>query len=99
MADCGVSSGQAERAQVRHALVALALYAEEFPAPDRAIESVSGAIPGNAEVRTFHMILCGTRGDMGLMMLQLGKLTGASLACRFFSKPLRPLSAMSCEKT
>ena len=28
-----------------------------------------------------------------------GKLTGASLACRFFSKPLRPLSVMSCEKT
>src|SRR5690242_1261940 len=49
--------------------MALALYAEEFPAPDRAVESVSGAIPGNAEVRTFHMILCGTCGDMGLMML------------------------------
>jgi hypothetical protein len=54
---------------VRDALVAIALYAEELPAPDRAIKPISVAIPGNAEVGTFDIILCRTRGDVCLMML------------------------------
>src|SRR5207302_3028858 len=46
-ADCCISSGKSEGTQMGDAFVAIAFHAEELSPPNRAVEPVSGAIPGN----------------------------------------------------
>src|SRR5437899_4726657 len=64
-----VSTRQAEGAQMCDTLILTVFHSEEFTAPDRAVEAVSGAIPGNAEIRTFHIVLRSARSYVRLMML------------------------------
>src|SRR5579859_6958955 len=69
LADGGISSGQSEGAQVSNTFELTALDAEKFAAPDRAVETVSGAVPRDAEVGAFHAVLRGARRHMRLMVL------------------------------
>ena len=68
-ADSGVSSGKTEGAQVSDSLKARSFHAKELAAPDRAIQAVSCAIPGDAEIFAFDVVLRGAGGHVGLMML------------------------------
>jgi hypothetical protein len=51
------AAGQAEGAQVRHALAARLRHAQEFAAPNRAIVAVTGTVPGHAQNRRVELVL------------------------------------------
>src|SRR5581483_9902264 len=70
----GVSAHKPERPEVRDALVvaignAIVLHAQKFPAPDRTVDSIPSAIPGDPKIRPLHVVVGRARGHMGVMML------------------------------
>ena len=54
--DRGLPAGQAELPQVSDALKRFVIHEEKFSAPNRAIETVAGAVPGHAERGRFKLI-------------------------------------------
>ena len=51
------------------ALEAVPFHVEKLTAPDGAVEAISGAVPGNAEVSPFDVIFGGARRHVRLMVL------------------------------
>src|SRR5579864_8628829 len=54
---------------MRNSIESVPFHVEKFAAPDGAIETVSGAVPGNTEVGSPHIVFCRAGGNVRLMML------------------------------
>src|SRR5579871_988915 len=65
------------------ALHAVSVCVKKFPAPDRAIDAVSGAIPRDAQILAFDAVLRGAGGDVRLVVLDVDQREAGSF------RPLR----------
>ena len=64
-----VAAGQPERTQMRDTFDAFVRDEEKFPAPNRAVQAVAGAVPRNAERGRRNFIFRHARQDVGDVML------------------------------
>ena len=67
--DCRVAAGQTKSAQVRDAPAGFLFDEKKLSAPDGAICSITGPVPGHAEERRFEFIFRHAGSDVGPMML------------------------------
>src|SRR5271165_940982 len=84
LADGGFAARQTERQQMRKAAVARGADTQEFTAPDAAIVTVTGAVPGHAEHRGFEFVV----GHAGEHVRQMVRYTNGGCPAPF-CKPRR----------
>ena len=85
-----VAAGQAELAKMGHALTGGFRNEKEFAAPNRAVEAVAGAVPGDAEDRRRQLILGHAGQDVGDVMLDADELRWGRARCPQRAASLRP---------
>ena len=86
-----VAARQTERAQMRDAFDAFVGDEEKFAAPNRAVQTVAGAVPRNAKHWWRDFIFRHARQHMGDVVLDADELQGAgSAGCQVGTAEIRP---------